>query len=74
MSGYHIPGVSDATAACIASHESSNGATSWNIFQITGGSGYTVTPGMSLAQQEQVAGQVAANQGVQSAWGKYDGC
>jgi LysM repeat protein len=69
-SGYHIPGVSDATAACIAFKESTNGQASANVFQLQQG----YYPGMSLAQQEQVAGQLAATQGVQSAWGQYDGC
>ena len=72
--GYHIPGVSDAVANCIAAKESSNGAASANVFQITSGSGYSYYPGESLAQQEATAGQIAATQGVQSAWGKYDGC
>jgi len=73
-SGFHIPGVPDSVAACIAFKESTNGQASWNVFQITPGSGYTVTPGMSLAQQEQVAGQLAASAGVHQAWGQYDGC
>lgn len=69
-SGYHIPGVSDATAACIAFKESTNGQASANVFQLQAG----YYPGMSLSQQEQVAGQLAATQGVQNAWGQYDGC
>ena len=69
-SGYHIPGVSDSVAACIAFKESTNGQGSANVFQISNG----YYPGMSLAQQEALAGQVAATQGVHNAWGVYDGC
>jgi peptidoglycan endopeptidase LytE len=72
-SGYHIPGMSDSTAACIAFRESTNGQASSNVFQITPGSGYNVS-GMTLGQQEQVAGKIAASQGAHSAWGVYDGC
>jgi hypothetical protein len=62
--------VSDSVARCIAFKESTNGQGSANVFQIQ--SGYY--PGMSLSQQEQVAGQLAASQGVHRAWGVYDGC
>lgn len=70
-SGYHIPGMSDSMASCIAFRESTNGQASSNVFQIMPSSGYSVA-GMSLAQQEQVAGQIYANQGG-SAWAS-DGC
>lgn len=70
-SGYHIPGMSDSMASCIAFRESTNGQASSNVFQIMPSSGYSVA-GMSLAQQEQVAGQIYANQGG-SAWSS-DGC
>jgi hypothetical protein len=63
--GYHIPGMSDALASCIAFHESTNGQASGNVFQITPGSGYSGAG--SLAQQEQTAGTIWANQGP-SAW------
>lgn len=70
-SGYHIPGMSDSMASCIAFRESTNGQASSNVFQIMPSSGYSVA-GDSLAQQEQVAGQIYANQGG-SAWSS-DGC
>lgn len=73
-SGYHIPGVSDATAACIAFKESTNGQASPNVFQLTAGSGEGYYPGESLAQQEAAAGRLAASQGVYNAWERYDGC
>jgi hypothetical protein len=50
--------------------ESTNGQASSNVFQLQVG----YYPGMSLSQQEQLAGQLAASQGVQRAWGQYDGC
>jgi len=64
-SGYHIPGMSDALASCIAFHESTNGQASPNVFQIMPSSGYS--GGGSLAQQEATAGQIWATQGP-SAW------
>lgn len=73
-SGYHIPGVADSVARCIAFRESTNGQASPNVFQLTKGSGHGYYPGMSLPAQEAAAGQLAASQGVHSAWGKYDGC
>lgn len=72
--GYHIPGVSDAVAACIAFKESTNGQASPNVFQLTQDSGQGYYPGESLAQQEAAAGKLAASQGVHNAWGRYDGC
>jgi lysozyme len=68
--GYHIPGVSDAVANCIAFRESTNGQASSNVFQIMPSSGYS--GGGSLAQQEATAGQIVAHQGL-SAWAS-DGC
>ena len=72
-SSFQIPGLSASLSNCIAQHESNGGQTSWNVFQILPGSGFIVTPGMSLTQQEQVAGQVAAADGA-GAWTRFDGC
>jgi hypothetical protein len=73
-SGFHIPGMSDSMASCIAYRESTddtNPAADGNAFGIIPASGYNVA-GDSLAQQEQVAGQIYATSGGQ-AWAA-DGC
>jgi hypothetical protein len=73
-SGFHIPGMSDSMASCIAYRESTNDtnpAAGGNAFGIIPASGYNVA-GDSLAQQEQVAGQIYATSGGQ-AW-QSDGC
>ena len=73
-SGFHIPGMSDSMASCIAYRESTNDtnpAAGGNAFGIIPASGYNVA-GDSLAQQEQVAGQIYAQSGGQ-AWAA-DGC
>jgi len=72
--GYNIPGMSSSMANCIAYRESTNGtnpAAGGNVFGIIPASGYNVS-GDSLAQQEQVAGQIYANSGG-GAW-QADGC
>lgn len=72
--GFHIPGMSDSMASCIAYRESTNDtnpAADGNAFGIIPASGYNVA-GDSLAQQEQVAGQIYASAGGQ-AWAA-DGC
>jgi LysM repeat protein len=73
-SGFHIPGMSDSMASCIAYRESTNDtnpAADGNAFGIIPASGYNVA-GDSLAQQEQVAGQIYAQSGG-GAWAA-DGC
>jgi LysM domain len=73
-SGFHIPGMSDSMASCIAYRESTNDtnpAANGNAFGIIPASGYNVA-GDSLAQQEQVAGQIYAQSGG-GAWAA-DGC
>jgi hypothetical protein len=73
-SGFHIPGMSDSMASCIAYRESTddtNPAANGNAFGIIPASGYNVA-GDSLAQQEQVAGQIYAQAGGR-AWAA-DGC
>lgn len=72
--GFHIPGMPDSLANCIAYRESTSGtnpAAGGNVFGIIPASGYSVA-GMSVAQQEQVAGQIYATTGG-SAW-SADGC
>jgi hypothetical protein len=72
--GFHIPGMSDSMASCIAYRESTNDtnpAAHGNAFGIIPASGYNVA-GDSLAQQEQVAGQIYAQSGG-GAWAA-DGC
>jgi hypothetical protein len=73
-SGFHIPGMSDSMASCIAYRESTNDtnpAADGNAFGIIPASGYNVA-GDSLSQQEQVAGQIYAQSGG-GAWAA-DGC
>lgn len=73
-SGFHIPGMSDSLASCIAYRESTNDtnpAANGNAFGIIPASGYNVA-GDSLSQQEQVAGQIYATSGG-AAW-SADGC
>jgi LysM repeat protein len=72
QSSYHIPGMPDSDANCIAFRESTDGQASSNVFQILPSSGYNVA-GDSLAQQEQVAGQLYAADGMQP-WAPSDGC
>lgn len=72
--GFHIPGMSDSMASCIAFRESTNDtnpAANGNAFGIIPASGFNVA-GDSLAQQEQVAGQIFAQSGG-GAWAA-DGC
>lgn len=73
-SGFSIPGASQSLTNCIAFRESTNGtnpAANGNVFGIIPASGFNVA-GDSLAQQEQVAGQILATTGP-SAW-SADGC
>ena len=73
-SGYHIPGMSDSMASCIAYRESTddeNPAANGDVFGIIPASGYNVA-GESVAQQEQTAGKIYAQSGGQ-AWAA-DGC
>ena len=67
-----VPGVPASFAACVASHESSDGAGSSNIYGIIPASGYSVA-GMSVAQQKQVFSELYAKVGT-SGWSPYDGC
>jgi LysM repeat protein len=72
--GFSIPGMPSSLANCIAYRESTddtNPAADGNAFGIIPASGYNVA-GDSLAQQEQVAGQIYATTGG-SAW-SADGC
>jgi murein DD-endopeptidase MepM/ murein hydrolase activator NlpD len=71
---FSIPGMSQSMASCIAFRESTNDtnpAANGNVFGIIPASGYNVA-GDSVAQQEQVAGQIYAQSGGQ-AWAA-DGC
>lgn len=71
---FSIPGMPASLASCIAFRESTDGtnpAADGNVFGIIPASGYNVA-GDSLAQQEQVAGQIYATTGA-SAWAA-DGC
>jgi murein DD-endopeptidase MepM/ murein hydrolase activator NlpD len=73
-SGFSIPGAPQSLANCIAFRESTDGtnpAAGGNVFGIIPASGFNVA-GDSLAQQEQVAGQIFATTGA-SAW-SADGC
>lgn len=73
-SGFSIPGMPQSLANCIAFRESTNGtnpAANGNVFGIIPASGFNVA-GMSVAQQEQVAGQIYATTGG-SAW-SANGC
>lgn len=66
---YVIPGMPSSLAQCIAFRESTDGtnpAANGNVFGIIPASGYNVA-GDSLAQQEQVAGQIYAQSGS-GAW------
>ncbi len=72
--GFSVPGMPSSLASCIAYRESTNGtnpAANGNVFGIIPASGYNVA-GDSLAQQEQVAGQLYAQYGG-SPWAA-DGC
>jgi hypothetical protein len=74
QSGFSIPGMPQSLTDCIAFRESTNGtnpAANGNVFGIIPASGYNVA-GDSVAQQEQVAGQIYASVGGQ-AWAA-DGC
>ena len=67
--GYSIPGMPSSLANCIAFRESTNGtnpAANGNVFGIIPASGYNVA-GDSVAQQEQIAGQIYATAGG-AAW------
>lgn len=71
---FSIPGMPQSLTNCIAFRESTNGtnpAANGNVFGIIPASGYNVA-GDSIAQQEQVAGQIYASVGG-SAWAA-DGC
>ncbi len=68
---FSVPGMPQSLANCIAFRESTNGTASSNVFGIIPASGYNVA-GDSVAQQEQVAGQIYATVGG-SAW-SADGC
>jgi LysM repeat protein len=71
----HIPGMPQSFANCIWFRESTNGtnpAAHGNQFGIIPASGHNVA-GMSVAQQEQVAGQIFAQVGA-AAWSPFDGC
>ena len=72
QSSYNIPGMPQSDANCIAFRESTDGQASSNVFQILPSSGYNVA-GDSLAQQEQVAGELYAQYGMQP-WAPSDGC
>lgn len=69
---FSVPGMPQSLANCIAFRESTNGELSSNIFGIIPASGYNVS-GDSVAQQEQVAGQLYAADGTQP-WAPSDGC
>lgn len=72
---FHVPGMPQSFTNCIAFRESTNGtnpAAHGNIFGIIPASGHNVS-GMSVAQQEQVAGQIFASVGT-AAWAPFDGC
>jgi murein DD-endopeptidase MepM/ murein hydrolase activator NlpD len=72
---FSVPGMPQSLANCIAFRESTNGtnpAAHGNIFGIIPASGYNVA-GDSVAQQEQVAGQLYAADGAQP-WAPSDGC
>lgn len=74
-SSIHIPGMPQSFANCIWFRESTNGtnpAAHGNQFGIIPASGHNVA-GMSVAQQEQVAGQIFAQVGA-AAWSPFDGC
>ncbi len=66
-----VPGMPASLASCIAFRESTDGEASSNVYGIIPASGYDVA-GDSLAEQQQVAGEIyAADGGV--AWAA-DGC
>ncbi len=76
-----IPGMPASLARCIAWRESSsvygsttvgNPAAGGNAYGIIPASGYSVA-GLSIAQQNAVAGQIYATAGA-SAWTAFDGC
>lgn len=72
--GISIPGMPQSLANCIWFRESTDGtnpAADGNQFGIIPASGFNVS-GMSVAQQEQVAGQIYAQSGG-AAWAA-DGC
>jgi murein DD-endopeptidase MepM/ murein hydrolase activator NlpD len=69
---FSVPGMPQSLANCIAFKESTDGQLSSNIFGIIPASGYNVS-GDSVAQQEQVAGQLYAADGTQP-WAPSDGC
>jgi murein DD-endopeptidase MepM/ murein hydrolase activator NlpD len=69
---FSVPGMPQSLANCIAFRESTDGQLSSNIFGIIPASGYSVS-GDSVAQQEQVAGQLYAADGTQP-WAPSDGC
>ena len=74
-SSIHIPGMPQSFANCIWFRESTNGtnpAAHGNQFGIIPAIGHNVA-GMSVAQQEQVAGQIFAQVGA-AAWSPFDGC
>lgn len=73
-SGFSVPGMSPDLVRCIAFRESTNGtnpAAHGNVFGIIPASGYNVA-GDSLAQQEEVAGEIYMRYGG-AAW-SADGC
>jgi murein DD-endopeptidase MepM/ murein hydrolase activator NlpD len=69
---FSVPGMPQGLANCIAFRESTDGELSSDIFGIIPASGYNVS-GDSVAQQEQVAGQLYAADGAQP-WAPSDGC
>lgn len=69
---FSVPGMPQGLANCIAFRESTDGQLSSNVFGIIPASGYNVA-GDSVAQQEQVAGQLYAADGT-APWAPSDGC
>jgi murein DD-endopeptidase MepM/ murein hydrolase activator NlpD len=69
---FSVPGMPQGLANCIAFRESTDGELSSDIFGIIPASGYNVA-GDSVAQQEQVAGQLYAADGT-APWAPSDGC
>ena len=69
---FSVPGMPQSLANCIAFRESTDGELSSDIFGIIPASGYNVA-GDSVAQQEQVAGQLYAADGT-APWAPSDGC
>jgi hypothetical protein len=67
-----VPGVPYSFASCVAFRESRDGQGSWNVYQITPGSGYSVS-GLDLAGQKHVFSEMYKALGT-SPWQPYDGC